>query len=151
MQPLVEPRWPRVGELMRSRYVSVSPEHTLDALADLMRFARVRHLPVVSDGILVGLLSYRDVIEAVFDRLLAASRDAQAAFQELAAQQVMRRVTETAQPQERLDAAAARMLALRLGCLPVVEPTALGPKLVGLLTESDLLRAAYAPGVSPPG
>lgn len=134
---------------MRRRFVSVAPDQTLEALADLMRFSRVRHLPVVSDGILVGLLSYRDVIETAFDRLLASSRSAKHAVQDLVAQQLMRRVTQTAEPHEPLKEAAMRMLALRLGCLPVVEPTSLGPKLVGLVTESDLLRAAYVLARSP--
>jgi len=150
MQPLPNLRWPRVGDLMRRRYVTVAPDHPLEALTELMRFARVRHLPVVSDGILVGLVSYRDVIEVAFERVLGALHPAKPPADPVAAAQLVRGTTQTAQPHERLDEAAARMLALRIGCLPVVEPTEVGPKLVGLLTESDLLRAAYAPSAAPP-
>ena len=42
------------------------------------------------------------------------------------------------------------MLRLQIGCLPVVEATPEGPRLVGLLTESDLLRAAYLPPLDAP-
>jgi CBS domain-containing protein len=42
-----------------------------------------------------------------------------------------------------LEDAAARLFHLRIGCLPVVQPSLAGPRLVGLVTETDLLRAAY--------
>ena len=38
------------------------------------------------------------------------------------------------------------MLHLKIGCLPVVEPEPGGLRLLGLVTESDLLRRAYVPG-----
>ena len=44
-----------------------------------------------------------------------------------------------------LKDAARRMLRLKIGCLPIVRSSALGLQLVGLITESDLLRAAYSP------
>jgi CBS domain-containing protein len=39
--------------------------------------------------------------------------------------------------------AALRMLDQRVPALPVVEPTAGGPRLIGVITERDLLREAY--------
>jgi CBS domain-containing protein len=141
----------RVSNLMRRRFVSVAPEETLESLFELMRLARIRHVPVVSDGILVGLLSYRDVLESAMDRLLASAQpSAERSLRALLAEQLMRGTTVTVLADETLDEAAKRMLALRVGCLPVVEPTPLGPRLVGLLTESDLLRAAYPSARSSP-
>ena len=46
-------------------------------------------------------------------------------------------------PDATLSEAASRLERLRVGCLPVVEPGEQGLRLVGLLTEMDLLRAAY--------
>jgi len=46
-------------------------------------------------------------------------------------------------PDATLSEAASRLERLRVGCLPVVEPGEDGLRLVGLLTEMDLLRAAY--------
>jgi CBS domain-containing protein len=43
------------------RYVTLS--HTVDQCAALMRRHRLRHLPVVQDGRIVGVLSNRDVVE----------------------------------------------------------------------------------------
>ena len=46
-------------------------------------------------------------------------------------------------PDATLSEAASRLELLRVGCLPVVVPAESGLQLVGLLTELDLLRAAY--------
>ena len=42
-----------------------------------------------------------------------------------------------------LKDAAARLCAAAAGCLPVVEQAGAGPRIVGLLTETDLLRGAF--------
>ena len=42
-----------------------------------------------------------------------------------------------------LPAAASRICHLNIGCLSVMESTPRGPRLLGVVTESDLLRAAY--------
>jgi CBS domain-containing protein len=59
--------------------------------------------------------------------------------------EVMQREIETALESTTLASAARRMLRLKIGCLPVVRAGPSGPLLVGIVTESDLLRAAYAP------
>ena len=46
-------------------------------------------------------------------------------------------------PGAALDEAAARLVDRDDGCVPVVEE--LSERLVGVLTETDLLRAAYEP------
>ena len=43
----------------------VTPDHTVDHCMALMKRYRVRHLPVVQDGRIVGVLSSRDVVEEV--------------------------------------------------------------------------------------
>jgi len=96
-----------------------------------MRLARVRQLPVVADGILVGVLSYPGLVAA---RLAGIAP---------LVQQVMTRVEETAESATTIREVVARMQRARAGCLPIVEPTAAGPLLIGLVTEADLLRLAY--------
>jgi CBS domain-containing protein len=54
----------------------------------------------------------------------------------------------TASPDTTLREAAERMLRFKIGCLPVVERGPDRLELVGLITESDLLRAAYAPDLA---
>ncbi|GGP00637.1 CBS domain-containing protein [Stakelama pacifica] len=58
-----------VRALMTSPAVTVEPEHkVLDALA-VMTMRRIRHLPVVQDGRLIGLVSIGDLVKYRIDRI----------------------------------------------------------------------------------
>lgn len=139
-----------VGALMRRQFAGLAPDDTLREASEVMRLSRVRHLPVLQGGILVGLLSYRDVLEACLppaaDELDRTLRGLDA----MLVGDVMRTRPFAVTPERTLTEAAIAMIRLRLGCLPVIEPTHEGPRLVGILTESDLLRAAYSPGPPDP-
>jgi CBS domain-containing protein len=54
----------RVGELMTSPVFYVGLDYTLDECMSLMTNKRIRHLPVVEDGKLIGLISIGDVVKA---------------------------------------------------------------------------------------
>jgi CBS domain-containing protein len=55
----------RVEELMASDVLVVSPAHTVDQCMFLMTENRVRHLPVLEDGKLIGIVSIGDVVNAL--------------------------------------------------------------------------------------
>ena len=93
-------------------------------------------------GHLAGLLSYRDLQDREIEGLRRAAPEA-AAFRSVPVQDAMRGSPFAVTPDTLLAAAALQMAQLRIGCLPVVEPDTGGARLVGLLTESDLLLAAY--------
>ncbi len=52
-----------VGEIMTGQVVSVSPDHTVEQCMALMNHHKVRHLPVVERGLVVGVLSSRDILQ----------------------------------------------------------------------------------------
>lgn len=52
-----------VSEVMTTALITCEPEATVDELLDLMTEKRIRHLPVVSSGALVGILSIGDVVK----------------------------------------------------------------------------------------
>ena len=56
-----------VGEIMTPRVVSVEPNWTADQCMALMTEKRIRHLPVMEQGRLVGVISIGDVVRAVVD------------------------------------------------------------------------------------
>ncbi len=56
-----------VSEIMTSDLVTVSSTTTVASCMQLMTEARIRHLPVVDDGRLVGVISIGDVVRAVID------------------------------------------------------------------------------------
>jgi len=135
-----------VSALMRANFISAAPEDSLLEADRIMRLARIRHLPVVRKGVLVGLISHRDVLAASIAKLEKCEPTARLDhLRGISIGEVMQRDLETAIESTTLASAARRMLRLKIGCLPVVRVGSDGPLLVGLVTESDLLRAAYAP------
>jgi CBS domain-containing membrane protein len=135
-----------VRDVMRRDFITISRRETLREALELMRLARLRHLTVESDGLLVGILSYRDLQDALLARghpgakALARPADGQEPAVDLVAGAPF-----SISPDASLAEAATRLERLRVGCLPVVERAERGLRLVGLLTETDLLHAAFAP------
>ncbi|MFI5315316.1 MAG: CBS domain-containing protein [Myxococcota bacterium] len=135
-----------VRTLMRANFISIAPEDTLLEADRIMRLARIRHLPVVRNGLLVALLSHRDVLSASISALEKVDPvERLDHLRRIPVAEVMRGSLYTATEDTTLADAARRMLRAKIGCLPVVRPGPDGPTLCGLITESDLLRAAYAP------
>jgi CBS domain-containing protein len=56
-----------VCEIMTTDVISVEPGWTADQCMALMTDRRIRHLPVVENGALVGIISIGDVVRAVVD------------------------------------------------------------------------------------
>jgi CBS domain-containing protein len=57
----------RVGEIMTPRIICVAPGVTADECMVLMTDQRVRHLPVMEGGRVVGVISIGDVVRAILD------------------------------------------------------------------------------------
>ncbi len=57
-----------VREIMTSPLVVVTPETTIDECMALMTDRRIRHLPVVEDGEIVGIVSIGDLVKFKSDR-----------------------------------------------------------------------------------
>lgn len=54
-----------VRDIMSEKVVTVSPMQTVDACMGLMTDRRIRHLPVVENGRVIGVLSIGDLVKAV--------------------------------------------------------------------------------------
>lgn len=54
-----------VAQIMTRRVVCVRPDTSLQQCMELMTARRVRHLPVVADGVLIGVISIGDVVAAL--------------------------------------------------------------------------------------
>jgi acetoin utilization protein AcuB len=101
---------------------------------------KVRHLPVVdAEGTLVGIVTDRDLRHylfspGVFDRIGQVSSDE--LLKAARVKQVMSSPAISIHADENLETAARLMVGRKLGALPVVD----GDRLVGIITETDLLR-----------
>jgi acetoin utilization protein AcuB len=134
-----------VKDSMTRGVVVLSPETTAGEALALCRERRIRHLPVLEEGRLVGIVSDRDLRSAA--PALGDPGRAEA-LQNLRISDVMTRDVVTADPDDPIEEAANRMRERRIGCLPVIEDG----DLVGILTSSDVMEAlvqltgAHEPG-----
>lgn len=113
---------------------TIAADLTLAQARERMFQIQARHLPVVQDGELVGILSDRDIalVEAVegdLGRLLV--------------RQAMTQVPFTCGPDAHLHAVAAEMAAHKYGSAVIVDRTHPG-HVVGVFTTTDALRALAA-------
>ncbi|MGB3633470.1 MAG: CBS and ACT domain-containing protein [Rubrobacteraceae bacterium] len=134
-----------VEDSMTHEVVTMTPETTAKEALAASREMRIRHLPVVEEGRLVGVLSDRDLRSAT-PVLGDAARAA--ALEEILVSFVMAREVVAAHPRDPIEQAANTMREKRVGCLPVVEDG----RLVGIITTSDVMEAlVYLVGAHEPG
>ncbi|HTG64794.1 MAG TPA: CBS domain-containing protein [Flavobacterium sp.] len=57
-----------VSEIMVSNVITVKPDDDLDACMELMISRRIRHLPVVEDDKVIGLISIGDVVKSIIEK-----------------------------------------------------------------------------------
>jgi CBS domain-containing protein len=57
----------KVGDLMTREVLCITPEESLENCLTLMTSKRARHLPVLSGGELIGLISIGDVVKMIID------------------------------------------------------------------------------------
>ena len=126
----------RVRDIMQTKIVTISVTDRLSTVEDIMTLGRVRHIPVVHGGRLVGVLSQRDLLRASLSELGSFGNEARRAFlHAIEIDRVMSAPAITIGPEASVQLAARLMADHKIGCLPVVE----GSELVGLVTETDVL------------
>jgi acetoin utilization protein AcuB len=134
-----------VKDSMTREVVTLSPEDTAKSALALCRERRIRHLPVLESGELVGIASDRDFRDAA-PPLGDPGRDA--ALAEIRVGEVMAREVVTADSDDPIEQAANTMRERRIGSLPVLD----SGELVGIVTASDVMDAlVYLVGAHEPG
>ena len=116
-----------VKERMSPRLITLHPEASLAEARALLDRHRIRHLPVVEEGRLVGIITDRDIRSAASGSSLEQVKVGEA----------MTRNVITVAPEAQVQEAAKLLLTHRIGGLPVLK----GGELVGIITETDLLKA----------
>jgi CBS domain-containing protein len=134
----------QVVDMMRKTVITATADMSLAQAQQRMQEHRVRHLPVVAQTHLIGLLTDRDLRDALPSALTTLRQDETARHLDTIAVETcmttpVRTISSTA---DAVDA-ARQLLHTHYGCLPVVDQE----HLVGIVTELDLLRGFLAAAV----
>jgi acetoin utilization protein AcuB len=134
-----------VKDSMSRQVVALPPQATAGEALALCRERRIRHMPVLEDGRLVGIVSDRDLRSAT--PALGDPARAEALGRILISEVMVSEVT-TALPDDPIEEAANAMREKKIGCLPVIEDD----NLVGIISSSDVMEAlVYLMGAHEPG
>ena|SRR5258708_3029053 len=131
----------QVEDIMTRSVLTIAPEQTLRDALELLRSKRIRHLPVVEHAKLVGIVTDRDVKRATPSLLSGVEREEyDRVLDATTVSQFMTRDPLTIEPDMALKAAVKVFIDRKVGALPVVADG----RLIGIVTEIDLLRAFHA-------
>jgi CBS domain-containing protein len=126
-----------VRAVMQQNVVTISASDRLSTVEDIMTLGRVRHMPVVHAGKLVGVVSERDLLRASLSNLSGHRHDERRAFLHVVEiARVMSTPPIVVSSDATVNEAAHIMAEKKIGCLPVVD----GDELVGMITETDILH-----------
>ena len=117
----------KIRSLMIPDPISIPPDASIREALEVMKNNAIRHLPVVGKGNrLAGFVTLADLKQGLIPSMLA----------EVSLTDLMVSDPITAHPDDDVELAASLIYTHKIGGIPVVE----GDRLVGILTESDILR-----------
>jgi CBS domain-containing membrane protein len=131
----------RCQEVMSKDLVTVSPEESAMQAWQLLSRHRIKALPVVDGALLVGIITLHDLM---IDRESHQPRAAKA-LEELKVMDIMTRAVQTARQDQPLYELVGAFSDGGLHHMPVVE----GDRLVGILTQSDMVAALFTLALQP--
>ncbi|MCB9853567.1 MAG: CBS domain-containing protein [Phycisphaerales bacterium] len=128
-----------ISERMHVNLRAIARTAPLYQASRIIRDARIRHLPVLDSGELVGILTDRDLrracgVDAIADEIAQETGDLYVTASKV--EDIMSGPVETLSDSAKVRDAARLMATRRIGCVPVVR----GGNLVGIITETDCLR-----------
>ncbi|WP_153730689.1 acetoin utilization AcuB family protein [Sporosarcina obsidiansis] len=122
-----------VQDLMKTEVITLNSTHTIADAVQIMQKKRIRHIPIVKDGRLIGLVTDRDVKEASPSSI---SERLEPSLYETPLDKIMKTDLLIGHPRDFVEEAALLFYTYEIGCLPIVS----NYQLVGILTKTDLLH-----------
>jgi acetoin utilization protein AcuB len=126
-----------VKDWMTERVYTVSPDASVSEASKILREKNIKHLPVLKDGKLKGILSDRDIKEYIPSK--ATTLDIYELHYLLAktrVKEIMKRKVFTTTPDTPVEEAARIMYDQDIGSLPVLDKG----RLVGIISDRDIFR-----------
>lgn len=136
----------RVKDWMTPDPITVTPDTPIRGARRLLAYHGIRHLPVVNEGRVVGMISDRDVCIGRQPADLVAGGTDDEPVTAHRVESVMSTPVHDIESGEPIEAAARLMLSRRISALAVVD---VERRLVGVVTTTDcLLASLHGPGES---
>jgi CBS domain-containing membrane protein len=127
-------------DLMTRKLFTIGQDDIIAHLEEHMQAFRFRHLPVVEDRKLIGLISHTDLLRASASLFSAKAKEQDELIHRLPAKHIMQRDLVTVRPTEPLESVAVVMWEAKAGCVLVTEEDT---TLLGIITEGDFIRLAH--------
>lgn len=127
----------KIVDLMTRDVISIGPGQKLSDVVEAMRRRKIRHLPVVENGKLVGIVTDRDVKRALPSVFSGDQEEYDRVLNEARVDKVMTRDPYTVGPRDEVKDALKVMIERKIGAVPVVNDGSL----VGIVTDIDFLKA----------
>lgn len=128
-----------VADVMTTQPYTLRETDVIDTARKLMAANNIRHIPIVSEaGVLLGLVTQRDLLAASISDLVEVNEATREAFETTPLAQIMTTELSVVSEKMNLREAALRLQSHKYGCLPVVSQG----KLIGIITDSDFVAVA---------
>jgi acetoin utilization protein AcuB len=126
-----------IKEQMSHPVITVNPDIPIQAALDLMKREKIRRMPVVKNGKMVGIVSDHDLLHASPSQATSLSVwELNYLLSKITVEEVMTKEVISVTVDTPIEEAARCMADSKVGGLPVMEDG----KLVGIITETDLFR-----------
>lgn len=127
-----------VADIMTENVHTISPSHTLGDVRKIFKEVSYRHLLVEENGVLVGIVSDRDVLIRLSPYLgTAEESEKDRALLALPVEKFMSRKMITVDRQTIIECASILLIENNISCLPVVKEN---NRIDGILSWKDLLQ-----------
>lgn len=128
----------KVKECITREVVTVSPDASAMEAFRLMKAYRIRHLPVVKEGVVLGIVTDRDLRRPQVSDVFKSWDQLYKLSDEFSVEDVMTSPVLTVDASEDVREAARKLVSHRIGALPVTDAH---HGLYGIFTETDALKA----------
>jgi CBS domain-containing protein len=119
-----------VSTIMIKNLITLTPENTLAEVSEIFNTRKIHHIPIVNNGVLVGLITTYD---------LWRKNALHETYPNIKVGEVMSKKLIKLEPEDKIGTAAELFLDNRFHALPVVQ----GDVLVGLVTTFDVLKYSF--------
>lgn len=127
-----------VSEIMTSDVITLNQTNGLETAEMLFKENNIRHIPVVSGEVIIGMLSYTDLLRISFADVMDENSDDidTVVYEMFTIDQVMAKNLVSVHPNTTIKEVAEILAKKEFHALPVIDKD----KLVGIVTTTDLIN-----------